>query len=131
MLGVSRAVAFAQALIACRSVTPDDDGALAAIEGWLTPYGFEVHRPVFEAEGTPSIENLYARLGTGSPCLVFAGHTDVVPPGPEEDWREPPFSGRIVDGVLWGRGAADMKGGVAASLAAVMVPIICVGYTLE
>ena len=113
-------MAFAQALIACRSVTPDDDGALAAIEGWLTPYGFEVHRPVFEAEGTPSIENLYARLGTGSPFLVFAGHTDVVPPGPEEDWREPPLSGRIVDGVLWGRGAADMKGGVAASLAAVL-----------
>ena len=79
-----------------------------------------MHRPVFHADGTPSVENLYARIGVGSPALVFAGHVDVVPPGDATLWTRPPFSGDIADGMLWGRGAADMKGGVAASLAAAL-----------
>jgi len=116
----SRAVAFTQALIQCPSVTPEPGGALAMIETWLKPYGFEVHRPVFSETGTPDVENLYARLGTAAPCLVFAGHTDVVPTGEEARWSEAPFSGTIRDGMVWGRGAADMKGGVAASIAAVL-----------
>ncbi|MFJ5487554.1 succinyl-diaminopimelate desuccinylase, partial [Hansschlegelia beijingensis] len=73
-------VAVAQALIACPSVTPEEGGALALLEGLLRPLGFEVHRPVFSAEGTPDVENLFARRGEGD-AFVFAGHTDVVPPG--------------------------------------------------
>jgi succinyl-diaminopimelate desuccinylase len=79
-----------------------------------------VHRVTFSAPGTPDVENLYARLGTGGPHLVFAGHTDVVPPGEETRWSAPPFSGEVRGGRLYGRGAADMKGGVAAFLAATL-----------
>jgi succinyl-diaminopimelate desuccinylase len=107
-------------LVRCASVTPHEGGALALIEHWLKPYGFEVHRPVFSQDGTPDIENLYARLGSASPVLMFAGHTDVVPVGDEGAWTHPPFGGEILDGHLWGRGACDMKAGVAASLAAVL-----------
>jgi succinyl-diaminopimelate desuccinylase len=79
-----------------------------------------VHRPVFSEEGTPDVDNLYARIGEGSPCLVFAGHTDVVPPGNLAAWTHPPFGAEVIDGRLYGRGAEDMKGGVAASVAAVL-----------
>ena len=113
-------VAIAQALIRCESVTPDEAGALTVIEDLLVAAGFEVHRPVFSEDGTPPVENLFARIGTGSPALLFAGHVDVVPPGDAALWSAPPFSGSIVDDMLVGRGAADMKGGVAASLAAAL-----------
>ncbi|MEC5323284.1 succinyl-diaminopimelate desuccinylase [Aurantimonas sp. A3-2-R12] len=105
-------------LIRCPSVTPDEGGALAALEAMLTPLGFAVERPVFSGEGTPDVENLFARAGASGPHLVFAGHTDVVPPGEISDWREGPFSAAIVDGELYGRGAVDMKGGIAAFVAA-------------
>lgn len=111
-------VALAQALIRCPSVTPGEGGALGQIEGWLDKAGFEVHRVTFSDEDTPDVENLYARIGSGEPALCFAGHTDVVPPGSEEEWTHRPFSGDIANGELWGRGAADMKGGVAAAIAA-------------
>lgn len=117
---ISRAVQMTRDLVRCNSVTPVEGGALALIETWLKPYGFEVFRPAFSEAGTPDVENLYARLGTSKPCLVFAGHTDVVPTGDVTRWTHEPFSGEIVDGVLWGRGASDMKGGVAASIAAVL-----------
>ena len=107
-----------QALIRCPSVTPAEGGALAYLDDVLTALGFEVHRPVFSAEGTPDVENLFARLGTDAPCLLFAGHTDVVPVGDEASWTHPPFSGAIAGDEIWGRGAVDMKGGVAAFLAA-------------
>ena len=71
---------MSQALIRCKSVTPNDDGALAEIEYALKPLGFECHRLTFKEEGTEPVYNLYARLGTGSPHFCFAGHTDVVPP---------------------------------------------------
>lgn len=119
-VSLSRAASFARDLIRCASVTPEEGGALALIEGWLKPYGFMIERPVFSEAGTPDVENLYARLGEGGPCLVFAGHTDVVPTGDIAGWTHGPFSGEIVDGELWGRGACDMKGGVAASIAAVL-----------
>ena len=112
-------VAVAQALIRCKSVTPMDDGALSVIERALAPLGFECHRLTFEDENTPPVDNLYARFGTGSPHLVFAGHTDVVPSGDAEAWAAPPFSGDIIDGVLYGRGAVDMKGAIACFIAAV------------
>lgn len=111
-------VAVAQALIACRSVTPDEGGAHALLERLLAPLGFEVHRPTFSDEGTPDIANLYARRGAGE-AFVFAGHTDVVPPGDETRWSQPPFSGAIVGDELYGRGAVDMKGAVACMVAAV------------
>lgn len=116
----SRAIRMTRDLVRCASVTPVEGGALALIEGWLKPYGFEVHRPVFSEPGTPDVENLYARMGREAPVLMFAGHTDVVPVGDEAAWTRPPFGGEISDGTLWGRGACDMKAGVAAALAAVL-----------
>jgi len=112
-------VAVAQTLIRCKSVTPADDGALLDVERALAPLGFECHHLVFKEEGTVPIGNLYARLGTGSPHLCFAGHTDVVPPGDQDAWSVDPFAGEIVDGQLYGRGAVDMKGAIGCFIAAV------------
>ncbi|TDR89870.1 succinyl-diaminopimelate desuccinylase [Enterovirga rhinocerotis] len=116
--GATDVVALARALIRCRSVTPADDGALEVCAAALASAGFKIERPVFSEPGYPDIPNLYARLGTAGPCLVFAGHTDVVPPGDEAAWRHDPFGAVIDEGWLYGRGAVDMKGGVAAALAA-------------
>jgi succinyl-diaminopimelate desuccinylase len=113
-------LALAQGLIRCPSVTPHEGGALAYLGQVLGDAGFEVHRPVFSAEGTPDVENLYARFGVGRPCLVFAGHTDVVPTGDAGRWRHDPFGGIVEDGELFGRGAVDMKGGVACMAAAAL-----------
>jgi succinyl-diaminopimelate desuccinylase len=113
-------VAFAKALIACPSVTPADAGAQALLADVLGRAGFAVERMTFGAEGTPDVDNLFASIGSGSPHLVFAGHTDVVPPGDEAGWRHPPFAGEVADGALWGRGAVDMKGGIACFLAAAL-----------
>jgi succinyl-diaminopimelate desuccinylase len=106
------------ALIRCPSVTPAEGGALTALEAMLTPLGFAVERPVFSADGTPDIENLHARRPGEGPHLAFAGHTDVVPVGDEAAWTHPPFAAEIVDGVMYGRGAVDMKGGIACFVAA-------------
>jgi succinyl-diaminopimelate desuccinylase len=114
------ALSITRALVQCPSVTPVEGGALGYLEALLKAAGFAVHRPVFSETGTPDIDNLYARIGEGHPCLVFAGHTDVVPPGNLAAWTYPPFGAEIVDGRLYGRGAEDMKGGVAASVAAVL-----------
>jgi succinyl-diaminopimelate desuccinylase len=111
-------VAIARDLLRCRSVTPEDDGALAYLQGVLAKAGFTVHRMTFAEPGTAPIENLYARVGTEKPNLVFAGHTDVVPPGDEAVWRHPPFAGEIAGDKLYGRGAVDMKGGIACFVAA-------------
>ena len=113
-------VALTQALIRCESVTPNEGGALTLLQNILEPAGFECHRMIFTEPGTPDIDNLYARLGTGRPHLCFAGHTDVVPVGNEAAWTTPPFGGEIRDGILYGRGAVDMKGCVAAFVAASM-----------
>lgn len=110
-------LALAQALIRRPSVTPADDGALAVLEEALTALGFICKRLAFGADqGRPQIENLYARLGDQSPNFCFAGHTDVVPPG--QGWTVDPFAGQVVGDHLYGRGAADMKGAVAAFVAA-------------
>ncbi|MCW5696118.1 MAG: succinyl-diaminopimelate desuccinylase [Bauldia sp.] len=113
-------VAIAQDLIRCPSVTPAEGGALAYLERVLSAAGFRVDRPVFSEPGQPDVENLFATIGSGKPHLVFAGHTDVVPPGHAEDWSHPPFAAEIADGWLYGRGAADMKGGIAAFVAAAL-----------
>ena len=113
-------LSLAKALIRCPSVTPAEGGALAYLAQVLGAAGFEVHRPVFSQEGTPDVENLYARFGRGAPHLLFAGHTDVVPPGDAARWRHDPFGGEVEGGELWGRGAVDMKGGIACMVAAAL-----------
>lgn len=114
------AISLAQGLIRCRSVTPQEGGALTFLESVLKPAGFACHRLTMTAPGTPDVENLYARAGSSGPHLCFAGHTDVVPVGEEQAWRWPPFGAEIADGVLYGRGAVDMKGGIACFLAAAL-----------
>ncbi|MFI5408587.1 succinyl-diaminopimelate desuccinylase [Kaistia sp. UC242_56] len=109
-----------QDLIRCPSVTPAEGGALVYLDGVLAEAGFTVDRPVFSEAGTPDVENLFATIGSGAPHFVFAGHTDVVPPGDEAHWSHDPFGGDIVDGMLYGRGAVDMKGGIAAFTAAAL-----------
>ena len=113
-------VAITRDLIRCRSVTPEDGGAIAYLQSVLADAGFAVHRVTFAEPGTAPIENLYARVGTERPNLVFAGHTDVVPPGNEAAWRHPPFGGEIAGDKLYGRGAVDMKGGIACFVAAAL-----------
>ncbi len=107
-------VRLAQALIRCPSVTPHDAGALKVLADVLEPLGFTCHFLPFG-----DVMNLFARYGTGSPHLCFCGHTDVVPPGDEKGWTHPPFGAVIENGRLYGRGAADMKGGIACFIAAV------------
>jgi succinyl-diaminopimelate desuccinylase len=113
-------VEIAKALIRCRSVTPAEGGALDYLGDLLQRAGFEIHRQKFSSPGMPDVENLFAKIGNSKPHLVFAGHTDVVPPGNELSWSHPPFAGEIADGKLFGRGATDMKGAIAAFAAAVL-----------
>jgi succinyl-diaminopimelate desuccinylase len=113
-------VAIARDLVRCRSVTPEDGGALGVLQNLLAQAGFAVHRTVFAEPGTAPIDNLYARIGASQPNLVFAGHTDVVPPGSETAWSHPPFAGEVSGDMLYGRGAVDMKGGIAAFVAATL-----------
>ena len=113
----SQAVLLAQRLVQCPSVTPREGGALDLLEAELTAMGCACTRLPF-GEAEERVDNLFARWGTGGPHFAFAGHTDVVPPGDTAAWTHDPFSGEIVDGRLHGRGAADMKGGVAAFVAA-------------
>ncbi|HEY7242711.1 MAG TPA: succinyl-diaminopimelate desuccinylase [Xanthobacteraceae bacterium] len=113
-------VTLARDLIRCPSVTPAEGGALALIETVLKEVGFEVHRTIFAEPGTAPVENLYARIGNTTPHLVFAGHTDVVPPGNAASWTHPPFAGEISGDTLYGRGAVDMKGAVACAVSATL-----------
>lgn len=112
-------VALARALITCPSVTPADGGALDVLQAALETLGFTCTRLPFSEPGTPDIDNLYARRGTAAPNFCFAGHTDVVPVGNADNWTVEPFAGDVTDGKLLGRGAADMKGAIAAFVAAV------------
>lgn len=118
MAMTTAALDLCRALVRCRSVTPDDGGALGVLDAALKQAGFATQRLTFSEPGTPDIDNLYARFGTGAPVLVFAGHTDVVPVGDAAKWRFDPFAGEVAEGAVWGRGTADMKGGVAAFAAA-------------
>ncbi|MCP5373133.1 MAG: succinyl-diaminopimelate desuccinylase [Hyphomicrobiales bacterium] len=111
-------VVLAQDLIRCPSVTPVDAGALDCLQGVLEDLGFTCARLVFSDDDTPDVDNLYARIGTQSPNFCFAGHTDVVPAGDTAAWSVDPFAAEVRDGRLIGRGAADMKGAIAAFAAA-------------
>jgi succinyl-diaminopimelate desuccinylase len=113
-------VTIARDLLRCRSVTPAEGGALKYLETVLKGAGFTVHRMTFKEPGAEDVENLYARIGTAKPNLVFASHSDVVPPGDEKAWTHPPFAGEMDGAELFGRGAVDMKGGIACALAAVL-----------
>lgn len=120
MTTLSTAVSLTRDLIRCPSVTPADAGALSIVENALKTAGFETHRLIFSQPGTPDIDNLCAKIGAGRPHLVFAGHTDVVPAGDVARWRFDPFSGEIAEGRIFGRGASDMKGAIAAFVAATL-----------
>ncbi len=111
-------VALTQQLVRCPSVTPADAGALGVLQAALEPLGFDCQRLTFTEEGTASVDNLYARWGSSGPAIAFAGHTDVVPVGDEGAWTVDPFGAVIKDGILYGRGSADMKSGIAAFIAA-------------
>ena len=113
-------LAIARELIRCRSVTPEEGGALDLLRGLLVPAGFAVHRIVFDEPGTVPVDNFYARIGSIKPNLVFAGHTDVVSAGNESSWSHPPFAGDVAGATLYGRGAVDMKGGIACFVAAAL-----------
>jgi len=112
-------VELTRTLIRCASVTPTDGGALGVTGAALEGLGFTTHHMTFTEAGTPDVDNLYARLGEGGPNFCFAGHTDVVPVGDGSAWHSEPFAADIRDGILYGRGATDMKGAVAAFIAAV------------
>lgn len=116
---LTRSAQILRDLIRCPSVTPVEAGALDFLEQHLTKLGFAVERVIFSGENTPDVENLYARIGTKSPHICFAGHTDVVPVGNVADWEFDPFSGDVKDGFMYGRGAVDMKGGIACFISAV------------
>ena len=124
MTASSYAVDLAARLIRCQSVTPAEGGALALLAQELGPLGFDCIWLPF-GEGPDRIENLFAKRGQGGPHFAFAGHTDVVPVGDASAWRHAPFSGALEDGKLFGRGAADMKGGIAAFVGAVRQFVEC------
>ncbi|WP_119461217.1 succinyl-diaminopimelate desuccinylase [Rhodospirillaceae bacterium SYSU D60014] len=111
-------IELARALIRCPSVTPENAGALEVLQRTLEPLGFTCHRLRFEGGDSPSVDNLYAVTGGDGPNFCFAGHTDVVPTGDPAHWTTDPFGAELVDGMLCGRGAADMKGAVACFAAA-------------
>src|ERR1700726_3447252 len=114
------AVSITRDLVRCPSVTPADAGALGVLENILKSAGFEVHRVTFSEPGTADVDNTYAGIRNSAPHITFAGHTDVVPPGDESAWTHGAFAGDVKDGFLYGRGAVDMKGGNACSVAAVL-----------
>lgn len=110
---MSTTLALALDLIRRPSITPEDAGCQDVLSARLAALGFRLERLRFGA-----VDNLWARLGDSTPVLAFAGHTDVVPPGPLEQWQSPPFAPELRDGLLFGRGAADMKGSLAAMITA-------------
>jgi len=119
-------VSILQDLIRCRSVTPAEGGALRYLEQLLQASGFRTVRLPFSEPGTADVDNLYARHGSARPHFCFAGHSDVVPPGRDSDWTHPPFAAALADGQVWGRGAVDMKGSIAA-FAAAALPLAAAG----
>ncbi|CAG7598492.1 MAG: succinyl-diaminopimelate desuccinylase [Candidatus Midichloria sp.] len=114
-----RQIELLQQLIRFKSITPTDNGCLKFLDQLLQDIGFECHLIKFQEEGLEPVQNLYARLGKKGRNFCFAGHVDVVPPGKKAEWYVPPFSGDEVDGYIYGRGAVDMKGALAAFIEAV------------
>jgi len=117
--GSSDSLDLAKALIRRPSITPEDAGAIDVLQAFLDGLGFQCHPLVFSEPGTEPVRNLYARIGTDQPNFCFAGHTDVVPPGPTDSWSTDPFDPQVRDGYLYGRGSSDMKAAVACFAVAV------------
>tara|TARA_B100000579_G_scaffold155758_1_gene126670 strand:- start:1584 stop:2765 length:1182 start_codon:yes stop_codon:yes gene_type:complete len=111
-------VLLTQDLVKCKSITPNDDGALQVVEDHLSTLGFNCTRLPFKEKGYEDVDNLFAIIGNSGQHLSFAGHTDVVPPGNEISWNYPPFAAEIKDGKLYGRGSEDMKGNIACFISA-------------
>ena len=107
-----------QDFLRIESVTPDAKKSFDFLEKLFKKYNFEIHRVKFGSADTIEVENMFAIIGSGGPHLNFAGHVDVVPPGELNSWKHPPFSGHIEDGIIYARGAEDMKGAVIASIVA-------------
>ena len=118
MSEIINAVDLTSKLIRCESITPNSAGAIELLISYLEPLGFKCKKINF-GEGIEKVENLYARFGTKGPNICFAGHVDVVPTGDIKKWSMDPFGGEIKQGKIWGRGAADMKSGIAAFLSSV------------
>ena len=118
MYEIINAVDLTSKLIRCESITPNSAGAIELLISYLEPLGFKCKKINF-GEGIEKVENLYARFGTKGPNICFAGHVDVVPTGDIKKWSMDPFGGEIKQGKIWGRGAADMKSGIAAFLSSV------------
>jgi len=118
MSEIINAVDLTSKLIRCESITPKSAGAIELLISYLEPLGFKCEKINF-GEGIEKVENLYARFGTKGPNICFAGHVDVVPTGDIKKWSMDPFGGEIKQGKIWGRGAADMKSGIAAFLSSV------------
>ena len=111
---ITDVVELTRALVRCESVTPKEAGALQLLQRALEPLGFRCERMDFSQAGTDDVANLYARIGSGGRHFCFAGHSDVVPVGDLSSWTIGPFAAELSDGYLFGRGAADMKGAIAA-----------------
>lgn len=119
LLSMIDVTTLTQSVIRCASVTPEDKGAQDVLITPLKEMGFEVFDLPFEGNGSYPVKNFFARLGIGSPHICYAGHTDVVPAGDEAAWTHPPFDAVIDNGVMYGRGTSDMKGGNTAFIAAI------------
>ena len=118
MSDIINPVELTSELIRCESITPKSDGSIDLIISYLEPLGFTCTKIDF-GEGNEKVENLYAKFGNLEPNICFGGHVDVVPTGDIENWSINPFGGDIKEGKIWGRGAADMKSGIASFIAAV------------
>ena len=117
-IGTANPIELTKSLINCRSVTPENDGAIEQVAHWLEEIGFKSEILNFEEEGTASIKNLWSKIGNKGPTICFAGHTDVVPTGNIDEWSSDPFDANEVNDKIVGRGAADMKGSIASFISA-------------
>ena len=117
-IGTANPIELTKSLINCRSVTPENDGAIEQVAHWLEEIGFKSEILNFEEEGTASIKNLWSKIGSKGPTICFAGHTDVVPTGNIDEWSSDPFDANEVNDKIVGRGAADMKGSIASFISA-------------
>ena len=117
-IGTANPIELTKTLINCRSVTPENDGAIEQVSHWLEEIGFKSEILNFEEEGTASIKNLWSKMGSKGPTICFAGHTDVVPTGNIDEWSSGPFDANEVNDKIIGRGAADMKGSIASFISA-------------
>ena len=117
-IGTANPIELTKTLINCRSVTPENDGAIEQVSHWLEEIGFKTEILNFEEEGTASIKNLWSKMGSKGPTICFAGHTDVVPTGNIDEWSSDPFDANEVNDKIIGRGAADMKGSIASFISA-------------